>query len=295
MRIDITLFAAALLTFSVGCGPKDADPAAAPGSTAKAPTSTAAGSTAPASTAAKSDAPKSAAPASAAAAPGAKVEPGAVPQYAGSHILVAYAGAQRAKPMIKRTKDAALAKAKALVKTARGGADFTKLAADNSDGPSAKRGGSLGTWKKGRMVPAFDTAVAAMKIGDISEPVETPFGFHVIKRNVLPEMRAGAHILIAFKGAMRAKPTITRSKDEALAKAKEVMAKARATPADFGKLAGENSDGPSAKRGGSLGTWPKGKMVPEFDKAIDTMKVGDISEPVETGFGFHVIQRLEAK
>jgi peptidyl-prolyl cis-trans isomerase SurA len=216
-------------------------------------------------------------------------------QYAGAHILVAYKGATRAKPTITRTKEEALAKAKELMGKARGGADFAKLAGENSDGPSAKRGGSLGTWSKGRMVPAFDTAVSAMQINDISEPVETPFGYHIIKRLTLPEMRAGAHILIAYKGAMRAKPTITRTKDEALAKANELMGKARANPADFGNLAKENSDGPSAARNGSLGTWPRGNMVPEFDQAIDKMKVGDISEPVETPFGFHVIQRLDAK
>ena len=291
------LLAAALLTLSVGCGSKDGDkPAAAPGSNAKAPAS------APASTAApESAAPKSAAAASATSKPGVTIPANAKPlgkpeQYAGAHILIAYKGAQRAKPTITRTKEEALAKAKELVIQARAaGADFAKLAADNSNGPSAKRGGSLGMWTKGRMVPEFDKAVSGMQIGDVSEPVETGFGYHVIKRNPLPELRSGAHILIAYKGAMRAKPTITRTKEEALAKAKEVMTKARATPADFSKLAAENSDGPSAKRGGNLGKWPRGKMVPEFDKAIDTMKVGDISEPVETGFGFHVIQRLDSK
>ena len=296
--IPMTLLAA-LLTLSVGCGAKDGD-AAAPASTAKTPASAAA------SAAPNSDAPKSAAPASAAAKSAPSVAGVTVPsnakplgqpeQYAGAHILVAYTGANRAKPTITRTKDEALAKAKALVIQARAaGADFAKLAAENSDGPSAARGGSLGMWTKGRMVPEFDTAVSGMQIGDVSEPVETGFGFHVIKREALPELRSGAHILIAYTGAMRAKPTITRTKDEALAKAKEIMAKARANPADFSKLAAGNSDGPSAKRGGNLGKWPRGKMVPEFDKAIDTMKVGDISEPVETPFGFHVIQRLDAK
>ena len=293
--IPMTLFAAALLTLSVGCGSKDAETPAAPASTAKAPASAPA-SAAPKSAAAKPVAAKSATSKSGVTIPANAIKPAAPQQYAGAHILIAYKGAQRAKPTITRTKEEALAKAKELVTQARAaGADFAKLAADNSNGPSAKRGGSLGMWTKGRMVPEFDKAVSGMKIGGISEPVETGFGYHVIKRNPLPELRSGAHILIAYKGAMRAKPTITRTKEEALAKAKEVMTKARATPADFSKLAAENSDGPSAKRGGNLGKWPRGKMVPEFDKAIDTMKVGDISEPVETGFGFHVIQRLDSK
>ena len=56
------------------------------------------------------------------------------------------------------------------------------MAKKHSNGPSAVKGGSLGKWPKGRMVPAFDQAIAKMKIGGISDPVETPFGFHVIKR-----------------------------------------------------------------------------------------------------------------
>jgi len=230
-------------------------------------------------------------PKSAAATP----SPAAPIQYAGAHVLIAYKGAQRAGPQVTRTKEEALAKAKTVATQARGGADFSKLAAENSDGPSAKRGGSLGSWQKGRMVPAFDVAIEKLEVGGISDPVETGFGYHVIKRNPLPEMRAGAHILIAYKGARRANPSITRTKEEALAKAKEVVTKARANPAGFGDLAKSDSDGPSGRRGGNLGTWPKGKMVPEFDTAIDTMKVGDISEPVETAFGYHVIQRLDVK
>lgn len=288
MRILNALLAAALLVPVVGCNaPKDGAKPKAAASTAPA-SKAAAESKAPASTAPASKA----APTSAAAAP--KSAPAAPEMYAGAHILVAYKGAMRAKPTITRTKEEALAKAKEIMGKARGGADFSKLAAENSDGPSASRGGSLGAWRKGRMVPEFDTAVSGMKIGDISEPVETKFGYHVIRRNELPEMRAGAHILIAYKGAMRARPTITRTKDEALAKAKDMVKQARANPDGFGDLAKANSDGPSGPRGGNLGTWPKGKMVPEFDKAIDTMKVGDISEPVETPFGFHVIKRLAA-
>lgn len=294
MRTLHPLLLAALLVPGVGCNAKNDPAKPAPNKTgASAPASTAKSAPASKATPASKAAPATKAAPASTATPAAKADTPSM--YAGSHILVAYKGAMRAAPTITRSKDEALAKAKTLVTQARGGADFAKLAADNSDGPSAKRGGSLGAWKPGRMVPEFDKAVSAMKIGQISEPVETSFGYHVIRRDTLPEMRAGAHILIAYKGAMRARPTITRTKDEALAKAKTLVTEARANPAGFGELAKANSDGPSGPRGGSLGTWPKGKMVPEFDQAIDTMKVGDISEPVETPFGFHIIKRLEAK
>ena len=293
--LSLTTLAAVLLVLPTGCNSsKDSSGTTA----APAPPANAAKSAKPTATAPKA-APKAetATPKPATPPPPApKVAPRGAPiQYAGAHVLIAYKGAQRAKPSITRTKQEALAKAKQIGTQATGGADFAKLAAEHSDGPSAKRGGSLGTWQKGRMVPAFDTAIEKLAIGGVSGPVETGFGYHIIKRYDLPETRAGAHILIAYGGAMRAKPSITRTKDQALAKAKEMVTKARANPDGFADLAKANSDGPSASRGGSLGTWPKGKMVPEFDKAIDTMKVGDISDPVETEFGFHVIRRLAVK
>ncbi len=68
---------------------------------------------------------------------------------------------------------------------------------------------------------------------------------------------------------------------------------ARKDPTKFADLAKAKSDGPSGAKGGSLGKWVKGMMVPAFDKAIGEMKIGDISEPIETPFGFHIITRQD--
>jgi peptidyl-prolyl cis-trans isomerase SurA len=142
------------------------------------------------------------------------------------------------------------------------------------------------------MVPPFDAAVLGLAIGQVSpSPVETVFGYHVILRRPLPQQLAGAHILIAYKGAMRAKGTITRSKAQALARARHVAALARARPASFAALARQYSDGPTAPRGGELGQWTRGRMVPAFDRAVVALKVGQVSGAVETPFGFHVIIR----
>lgn len=98
-----------------------------------------------------------------------------------SHILVNYEGAQSAKPEIKRTKEEAEARAKELLRDARKeGADFTALARDNSDGPSAPRGGDLGYFQEGRMVPKFNDFAFGNEVGALGM-VETDFGFHVIK------------------------------------------------------------------------------------------------------------------
>jgi len=214
----------------------------------------------------------------------------APPMLAGAHILVAYKGAMRAT--VQRGKEEALKLAKELAGKARKDpAGFAELAKKHSDGPSGPRGGDLGSWPKGQMVPEFDKAIEGLKVGEISDPVETAFGYHVMIRREPPPLFAGAHILIAYAGSMRSKAT--RTKEEALKLAQELATQARNNPAGFAELAKKNSDGPSAPRGGSLGRWPKGRMVPAFDQTIEKLKIGEVSDPVETPFGYHVIIRRD--
>ncbi|UII74691.1 SurA N-terminal domain-containing protein [Flagellimonas sp. HMM57] len=98
-----------------------------------------------------------------------------------SHILFAYEGAERANPSIKRTKEEAEEKAKEILDEAKEeGAVFTTLARDNSDGPSAPRGGDLGYFQEGVMADEFNDFAFGNEVGTIGL-VETQFGFHVIK------------------------------------------------------------------------------------------------------------------
>jgi len=98
-----------------------------------------------------------------------------------SHILIAYKGAERSKA--KRTKAAARKLAETVLKLAKPkGADFASLARKYSDGPSKTKGGDLGAFKKGKMAKAFEETAFKLKVGELSEIVETPFGFHIIKR-----------------------------------------------------------------------------------------------------------------
>ncbi len=107
-----------------------------------------------------------------------------------------------------------------------------------------------------------------------------------------PEVAKAAHILIRYAGSTRAPATVTRSKDDARKLANEVVQKAKAAGADFTTLADQYTEDPSGKgRGGSLGSFPKGRMVPEFDKATFELSPGQVSDVVETGFGFHIIRR----
>ncbi len=111
-----------------------------------------------------------------------------------SHILVAYEGAQRAKPEVKRTKEEAEARAKELLKDARSkDADFAQMARENSDGGSAPQGGDLGFFQKERMVPAFSDFAFSNPVGTIGM-VETDFGFHIIKVEEKEEIYQIAHL-----------------------------------------------------------------------------------------------------
>ncbi len=100
-----------------------------------------------------------------------------------------------------------------------------------------------------------------------------------------------SHILIQFQGAPRA--TTERTKEEALALAEEVLAKCREEGADFAALATEYSDGPSGPGGGELPPFSRGQMVGPFEDTAFAMQPGDISDVVETTFGYHIIKRTQ--
>lgn len=106
--------------------------------------------------------------------------------------------------------------------------------------------------------------------------------------------RVGAsHILVAYKGAMRAATTVTRSKEEAKKRADDLLKKVRGG-ADFATLAKDSSDDPgSGPRGGALGNFTRGAMVKPFADATFALKPGETSNVVETDFGFHIIKRTQ--
>lgn len=209
-----------------------------------------------------------------------------------SHILIPHAASQEGNAT--RTKAEALELAKEISAKAQAkGADFAELAKKHSEGPSGPDGGDLGNFEPGQMVPAFSEATVKLKIGEISGPVESQFGYHIIQRKKLVEDLCASHILIQYAGSSRATESIKRTKEEALKLAKEVARKAQAKDADFAALAKEHSDGPSGPNGGDLGVFAPGQMIKSFSAATVLLKVGQVSDPVESDFGYHVILRKE--
>ena len=212
-----------------------------------------------------------------------------------AHILIMHKDSQRAPAEITRSRQEALALAQQVAKEAKTkDADFAALAKKYSDGPSGPRGGSLGNFEPDRMVKPFSDATMKLAIGEVSDPVETAFGYHVIRRQkvkVIP--KAGAkHILVQYRGSMRAPASITRTKKEAHARIQECLKRSEAGEA-FEDLAREYSDGPSGPSGGDLGEFPEGVMAPAFDTAVFSCEVGKVTGIVETPFGSHIIYRYK--
>jgi parvulin-like peptidyl-prolyl isomerase len=133
--------------------------------------------------------------------------------------------------------------------------------------------------------PAAQEAPAAKQAEAAPTPPPTP--------PAEEERVAASHVLIQYKGSMRASPDVKRTKDEAKKLAAEVLNKAKKGQ-DFAGLAKQYSDEPGAKdRAGNLGKFGKGQMVKPFSDAAFALKPGQVSDIVETDFGFHVIKRTE--
>jgi peptidyl-prolyl cis-trans isomerase SurA len=211
---------------------------------------------------------------------------------AASHILVMHNESKRKPDSVNRTKEEALARINEVAaKLKEPGADFAALAREYSDCPTKEKGGDLGVFAARRMAPAFSEATMALKTGEISEPVETIYGYHIIRRNEVVEART-RHILVMHDESKRKPRTLKRTKEEARKKIEEIAAKLKEPGADFAALAREHSDCPSKSRGGELPPFTAGKMAPKYEAAAFALEEGEISDVVETVFGYHIIERL---
>ena len=196
--------------------------------------------------------------------------------------------------------DSARRKADDLYGDLMSGGDFGKLAVSYSNAPDALTGGDMG-WRTQEHYPqVFLEAVASLSPGQVTRPFKSPNGFHILKlagrrhddsagaQVVAPVMQTHVrHILIRVNETMSA--------DQARAKLLDIRQRIVSGKATFADMAKQYSADGSAANGGDLGIVYPGDTVAEFEKAMDALKPGEISEPVQTSFGMHLIQVLDRK
>ena len=222
-----------------------------------------------------------------------------------SHILLNVPDPKKEEEVEKKIQE--------LLARIKNGEDFAALAKEYSTCPSSKKGGDLGFFKKGQMVKEFESAAFSLKVGEVSEPVKTQFGWHIIK--------------LADRRPAKIKP-LEEVQEEVVSKLVNedcwTLAREEADSislklkegASFEELAREFSDGKTAKDGGSLGIIPKSMTLPgfdqkrleefegevtrfgsfidpEFSQAAFSLKEGETGEPVKSNLGYHIIRVQE--
>jgi peptidyl-prolyl cis-trans isomerase SurA len=182
-----------------------------------------------------------------------------------------------------------------LAKRARAGEDFAALVRDNSDAPDRSGGGALGMRSADRYPPLFVDATQSTPVGGIAGPLRSPAGFHILK--LLAKSQPGAPDAAVTQTEARHILLLNdpkRSTAQAVAQLADYKERIARGTADFATLARENSQDGSAKDGGELGWSRPGQFVPEFDEAMNRLAIGEISDPVVSRFGVHLIQ-VEAR
>jgi peptidyl-prolyl cis-trans isomerase SurA len=221
----------------------------------------------------------------------AKTQPEAREEFNIAHILVRVP--DQATP--ERIASARARAAKARADAAAGG-DFARLAATFSDAPDALQGGAIGWRGADRLPELFASALARMKAGEVSEVLKSSAGFHVVK--LIERRGAGAPSAPVTQTRMRhilIRTSETVSEADARRRLLGLRERLVSGAADFGELARSNSDDGTAARGGELDWVYPGDTVPEFERAYQDLKPGEISQPVRTTFGYHLIQVLERR
>ena len=176
----------------------------------------------------------------------------------------------------------------------QGGADFAQVAAEFSDAKDAMQGGNLGMRPADRIPTLYLDALQKMQPGEISPVLRSPNGFHILKLiekhskdvPVVITQTHARHILI--------KTSELVPENEAKSRLLEIKQRIEAG-ADFADQAKRYSEDGSASQGGDLGWISPGDTVPEFEKAMDALQIGQMSGAVQSGFGWHLIQVMERR
>jgi peptidyl-prolyl cis-trans isomerase SurA len=216
---------------------------------------------------------------------------GAQVEYNVSHILVRVP--EQASPeQVERARQ----KADKVRAEAAGGGGFATLAASYSDAPDALQGGALGWRGRERLPELFAQALATMKPGELSAVLRSAAGFHIVRLNDRRESSVAEkpvpqthvrHILVRTSEIV--------SEADARRRLAELRERVVTGGADFAALARQYSEDGSAANGGDLGWVYEHDTVPEFERAMDALAPGEVSQPVKSPFGWHLIQVLQRR
>jgi len=203
-----------------------------------------------------------------------------------AHVLVMVPQQATPEQIEQRHRRAVLA-----LSELRRGANFAQVAATYSYAPDALQGGNLGWRPAARLPQLFQETLEKLQPGEVSDILRSPNGFHIVK---LLEKRGKAaaggvqqthvrHILVRAREGL--------SEAEARERLKKLRAQIE-SGADFAEVAKNNSEDSSASKGGDLGWVAPGDTVPEFERVMNSLKDGEVSEPIQTPFGWHLVQVL---
>ncbi|WP_229262700.1 peptidylprolyl isomerase [Duganella radicis] len=190
------------------------------------------------------------------------------------------------------------ARAEEVMRQLRTGADFAKMAATYSDASDALQGGAVGWRQPERLPPVFAEALTKLKAGQVTPIIKSTGAFHILKavdRRSLAEAQAVASVQQTHARHILIKVTPTMSAADAKRKLLELKERLDNGAAKFEDLARLVSNDGSASKGGDLGWLYPGDVMPEFEAAMNNLKIGEVSQPVETSFGLHLIEVLERK
>jgi peptidyl-prolyl cis-trans isomerase SurA len=208
-------------------------------------------------------------------------------EYNISHILVAVPQAATPDQLEEAER-----KAKEVFEKASAGEDFSRLAVAYSNAQTALEGGALG-WRKGPELPTFlGEVVAGMKAGDVTQPIRTPSGFHIVRLN---DLRGNQQVIVNQVHARHILIKPNELQDDATVEQKLNTIRDRIINKgeNFAAVASVVSEDPgSAAEGGDLGWAGPGAYVPEFERQLAQLQPDEISKPFRTQFGWHIIQLL---
>ena len=200
------------------------------------------------------------------------------------HILVAVpegAKAERVRALDTKAQD--------IARQARSGADFAALARTESQGLERAQGGDMGLRPAERLPELFVQAVQSLDVGAVAGPVRSAAGFHILK--VLNKQSDGAPAVVETRARhILLRPDARLTEQQATQRLAQWRAQVLAGSANFETLARQNSQDGSAAQGGDLGWVRPGMFVPEFEQAMNQLRPGEVSEPLVSRFGVHLIR-----